>query len=106
RNIAFRLEQPPFLTALIDEEANRRQNLSIESLGRFAIFHPEIDVIEEARAHTDTVTDWRDLSNQRASRFSRRIINFKPDQVSSTAQTFTSTNPSGRQTSRITFSVI
>ena len=38
-------------------------------------------------------------------RFSRRIISFNPDHVSSTAQTFTSTKPSGNATSRITSSV-
>src|SRR2546430_13466236 len=38
-------------------------------------------------------------------RFCRRIINFNPDQVSSTAHTFTSTNPSGRATARMTSSV-
>src|SRR5207244_9041961 len=39
-------------------------------------------------------------------RFSRRIINFNPDQVSSTAQTFLSTNPSGKAISRTTSSVM
>src|SRR6266480_7733759 len=39
-------------------------------------------------------------------RCSRRIINFSPDQVSSTAHTFTSTNPSGSATARITSSVV
>src|SRR6266702_2101075 len=38
-------------------------------------------------------------------RFSRRTINFNPDQVSSIAHTFTSTNPSGNATARITSSV-
>jgi hypothetical protein len=38
-------------------------------------------------------------------RFVRRIINFNPDQVSSIAHTFTSTNPSGRAIARITSSV-
>jgi hypothetical protein len=36
----------------------------------------------------------------------RRFINFSPDQVSSTAQTFTSTNPIGRHISRIVSSVM
>src|SRR5438309_1590679 len=40
------------------------------------------------------------------NRFSRRTINFNPDHVSSTAQTFTSTNPSGNATSRMVSSVI
>src|SRR5688572_11331102 len=35
-----------------------------------------------------------------------RITNFRPDQVSSTAQTFTSTKPSGSASSRIVSSVI
>ena len=38
-------------------------------------------------------------------RFVRRTINFNPDQVSSIAHTFTSTNPRGSATSRTTFSV-
>src|SRR5437762_12556477 len=38
-------------------------------------------------------------------RFSRRTINFNPDQVSSIAHTFTSTNPSGNATALITSSV-
>ena len=38
-------------------------------------------------------------------RFSRRTINFNPDQVSSIAHTFTSTNPSGNATARTTSSV-
>src|SRR5215471_6702012 len=35
-------------------------------------------------------------------RFSRRPINFNPDQVSSIAHTFTSTNPTGSATARLT----
>src|SRR5260370_40448006 len=57
------------------------------------VFHPQINVIENARFH---LFDFRS---------SRRIINFNPDQVSSTAQTFMSTNPSGNAISRITSSV-
>src|SRR5437762_1814141 len=38
-------------------------------------------------------------------RFSRRTINFNPDQVSSIAHIFTSTNPSGNATARTTSSV-
>ena len=38
--------------------------------------------------------------------FSRRIISLRPDQISSTAQTLTSTRPIGRATSRITSSVM
>ena len=38
-------------------------------------------------------------------RFLRRTINFSPDQVSSIAHTFTSTNPSGSATARTTSSV-
>src|SRR4029077_10066013 len=38
-------------------------------------------------------------------RFIRRTINFSPDQVSSIAHPFTSTNPSGSATARTTFSV-
>src|SRR5437763_441180 len=40
------------------------------------------------------------------NRFSRLIISFNPDQVSFTAQTFTSTNPSGNPTSRMVSSVM
>src|SRR6185369_8226486 len=42
----------------------------------------------------------------RTSRFCRRTTSLRPDQVASTAQTFTSTRPIGRQTSRITSSVM
>src|SRR5437879_5720273 len=38
-------------------------------------------------------------------RCSRRITSFRADQISSTAHTFVSTNPSGKATSRITSSV-
>ena len=40
------------------------------------------------------------------TRFSRRMTNFRPDHFSSTAQTFISTSPSGKATSRTVSSVI
>src|SRR5213082_2673019 len=46
-----------------------------------------------------------DQSNAFSFRFSLRTISFSPDQVSSIAHTFTSTNPSGNATARTTFSV-
>src|SRR6266404_5162039 len=60
----------------------------------FHVFHAQINVIEQSRSH---YFDFR---------FSRRIINFNPDQVSSTAQTLISTKPSGSATARITSSVM
>ena len=54
------------------------------------VFHSQINVIKATRFHF---------------RFSLRTISFNPDQVSSIAHTFTSTNPSGRATARTTSSV-
>src|SRR5436190_19277147 len=100
---ALRFEQTPALTALVDAKSDRRQNQFIKSLGRLAISYPQVDVIEKARAHGKSL---RSQMWVVYLRFSRRIMSFSPDHVSSTAHTFTSTKPSGRQTSRITSSVI
>src|SRR5262249_44932840 len=54
------------------------------------VFHSQINVIKATRFHF---------------RFSLRTINFSPDQISSIAHTFTSTNPSGSATARTTSSV-
>src|SRR5436190_21854455 len=100
---ALRFEQTPALTALVDAKSDRRQNQFIKSLGRLAISYPQVDVIEKARAHG------KSLGSQMwvvYLRFSRRIMSFSPDHVSSTAHTFTSTKPSGKATSRITSSVM
>ena len=102
------LKLTPFLTALVDLETDRGQDLSVERWADFAIRKPiafskdlyaQINVIKVACLHF-AVVDFR-----LRRRFSRRTINFNPDQVSSTAQTFTSTKPSGNATSRITSSV-
>src|SRR5204863_9084848 len=47
----LRLKQAPAFAALVDAKADRGQNLRIKSLGRLAVFYPEIDMIEKARAH-------------------------------------------------------
>src|SRR5262249_25624686 len=67
-----------------------RQKLSVKLLRYLHVFHSQINVIKATRFHF---------------RFSLRTINFSPDQVSSIAHTFTSTNPSGSATARTTSSV-
>src|ERR1700757_2284983 len=67
-----------------------RQKLSVKLLRYFHVFHSQINVIKATRFHF---------------RFSLRTISFNPDQVSSIAHTFTSTNPSGSATARTTSSV-
>jgi hypothetical protein len=67
-----------------------RQKLSVKLPRYLHAFHPQINVIKATRFHF---------------RFSLRTINFNPDQVSSIAHTFTSTNPSGSATARTMSSV-
>src|SRR5947207_9238923 len=83
---------PGFIRAIAGK-TERWQQLPVKVQCSLKIFHPQINVIQNARFH---LFDFR---------FSRRIINFNPDQVSSTAQTFMSTNPRGNAISRITSSV-
>src|ERR1700724_1053684 len=90
---ANRVECSPDFVRTIAGEAKRGQKFAVKLHGSLEIFHPQINVIQNARFH---LFDFR---------FSRRIINFNPDQVSSTAQTFMSTNPSGKAIARITSSV-
>src|ERR1051326_3146741 len=70
-----------------------RQKFCIKLRRDGHVFHPQIDVIEQSFSH---LFDFR---------FSFRIINFNPDQISSTAQTLMSTKPKGSATARITSSV-
>src|SRR4029077_15879885 len=88
--LASRWRRLVFLT----NKSKLREKFSVKIFGRIHVFHSEIDVIEQSRFHH---FDFR---------FSRRIINFNPDQVSSIAQTLMSTKSSGRATARITSSVI
>src|SRR5439155_94869 len=67
-----------------------RQKLSVKLNCYLHFFHSQINVIKATRFHF---------------RFSLRTISFNPDQVSSIAHTFTSTNPSGSATARTTSSV-
>src|ERR1700736_4353762 len=90
---AYGIECPPDFIRAITGETERGQQLPVKLRCLLKVFHPQINVIKNARSH---LFDFR---------FSRRIINFNPDHVSSTAQTFMSTNPSGNATSRITSSV-
>src|SRR5947209_10020470 len=69
-----------------------RQKFLVKLRARFDVFHTQINVIQQSRLH---YFDFR---------LSRRIINFNPDQVSSTAQTLISTNPRGSATERMTSS--
>ena len=78
---------------LLVNKSDLRQKARVKLDSGLHIFNAQINVIEQSGFHH---FDFR---------FSRRIINFKPDQVSSTAQTLMSTNPSGRATARITSSV-
>src|ERR1700719_1709688 len=75
-------------------KAKLRQEFRIKLRRDTHICYTQINVIEQSCSH---LLDFR---------FSRRIINFNPDQVSSTAQTLISTNPSGSATARITSSVM
>src|SRR5436305_4592773 len=87
------LKRTPALAAFVACKSDRRQDVRVKLLRAFAILHPQIDVIEVSpRAHF-------------AARSLRRIISFNPDHVSSTAQTFTSTKPSGSASARIASSV-
>src|ERR1700737_1657742 len=83
----------PGLIRAIAGETKRRQELAVKLHCSLKIFYPQINVVQNSRFH---LFDFR---------VGRRIINFNPDQVASTAQTFTSTNPSGNAISRITSSV-
>src|SRR5437764_1059718 len=78
---------------LFVNKSEPRKKSGIELHCAFHVFYAQINVIEQSRSH---FFDFR---------FSRRIINFNPDQVSSTAQTFVSTRPSGSATARMTSSV-
>src|SRR5207237_3694402 len=71
-------------------KAELLQKLSIKLNCYLHVFHSQINVIKATRFHF---------------RFSLRTISFNPDQVSSIAHTFTSTNPSGSATARTTSSV-
>src|SRR3954465_16000485 len=46
RDAAFRLEQSPFVAALVDAKPDRWKDLRIKTLSVFAILYPKIDVIE------------------------------------------------------------
>ena len=77
---AVRFKQTPFLATFIDAKTDRGQDLPVEFLRCRAIPYPKIDVIKKtpAHAHHSFMT-----SSTRQRRFSRRIINFNPDHVSS-----------------------
>src|ERR1700736_2755503 len=90
---AYGIECPPDFIRAITGETERGQQLPVKLRCPLKVFHPQINVIKNARSH---LFDFR---------FSRRIINFNPDHVSSTPQTFMSTNPSGKAISRTTSSV-
>src|SRR2546430_9218202 len=79
---------------LLANKSKPRQKFCIKFRAHLEVSHPQINVIEQSCFHH---FDFR---------FSRRIINFNPDQVSSTAQTFISTKPSGSATARMTSSVM
>jgi hypothetical protein len=91
---AHGIKRSPGFIRAVTGETERRQQLAIKLHRLLKIFHPQINVIENTRSH---LFDFR---------FSRRIINFNPDQMSSTAQTLVSTNPIGSATDRITSSVM
>src|SRR5882757_8809608 len=91
---AHGIESSPCFVGAIAGETERGQQLSVKLHRSLKIFHPQINVIQNTRCH---LLDFR---------FSRRIINFNADQISSTAQTLMSTNPIGSATDRITSSVM
>ena len=91
-SIGFCIKRAPFTIRLFACESKRGQNVFVELLRCGKVFYAQIDVIESSFLH---------FFNLR----SLRIINFNPDHVSSTAHTFTSTNPSGNATARTTSSV-
>src|ERR1700736_422661 len=87
------IERSPGFIGAIAGETERGQELAVKLDCSLKISYPQINVIQNARSH---LFDFR---------FSRRIINFNPDQSSSIAQTFMSTNPRGNAISRTTSSV-
>ncbi len=86
----------PVVIGPVAGKSERRQNLAIKLSRSREIFYAQVNMVKMACFHFRVVD----------CRFSRRTINFRPDQVSSTAQTYVSTNPSGKATARITSSVI
>src|ERR1700682_6503082 len=92
---ADRVKCAPLCVGAVAAEPERRQDFAVKNFRAGKVFYPQINVVEASRFHF-VFFDFR---------FSRRIINFNPDQVLSTAHTFVSTNPSGKATSRITSSV-
>src|SRR5437588_1421737 len=77
----------------LTNKSKLRQKFCVKLRGRFDVFDSKIDVIKQSCFHH---FDFR---------LSRRIINFNPDPVSSTAQTLMSTKSSGSATARMTSSV-
>src|SRR6266446_4460604 len=113
-----RIERSPGFIGAIAGKTERRQQLAVKFHCPLKIFHPQINVIQNSCFHFEvglphlTPLPPRGTGGREAAGegyldflFSRRIINFNPDHVSSTAQTFMSTNPSGNAISRITSSV-
>src|SRR5882724_4352408 len=113
-----RIERSPGFIGSIAGKTERRQQLAVKFHCPLKIFHPQINVIQNSCFHFEvglphlTPLPPRGRGGREAAGegyldflFSRRIINFNPDQISSTAQTFMSTNPSGNAISRITSSV-
>src|SRR5437867_921153 len=114
---ADRIECSPGFIRAIAGEAESGQKFFVKLHRSAKIFHPQINVIENSCFHLISLTSILSLREGEEDaerqvrvhldfRFSRRIINFNPDHVSSTAQTFMSTNPSGKAISRTTSSVI
>src|SRR5438093_3988173 len=113
------VECSPGFVGPIAGEAESGQKFAVKLHRSAKIFHPQINVIENSCFHLSRISltsilSLREREGRRGAageghldfRFLRRIINFNPDHVSSTAQTFMSTNPSGNATSRTTSSVM
>src|ERR1700730_5569723 len=90
-----RVKRSPVGVGPIAGKSKLRQKFAVKLKSGVEVFNSQINMIKMSRFHFVVV----DLSL-------RRITNFRPDQTSSTAPTFMSTNPSGNATARITSSVM
>src|SRR2546430_14621650 len=78
---ADRIESSPGFIRAISSEAEGGKKFAVKFHRPLKIFYPQINVVQNPRSH---FLDFR---------FSRRIINFNPDQVSSIAQTLYRRSP-------------
>src|SRR5438270_5886646 len=119
------IKGPPGFIGAIVGKTKCGQKFAVEFSRALHVFYAQINVIQNSCFHLNhprlplgdflSLTEGAECLPRRSAakaggegtlRFFRRIINFNPDQVSSTAQTLTSTSPSGNATLRMVSSVI